>query len=68
MSNKGTIFISGSSSGIGFHLAKEFSNLGYKLILNGRKLSKLKTAAKKIKNCDYILGDLSNKKKNCKHN
>lgn len=63
MPKKEIIFISGSSSGIGFHLAKKFSLLGYRLILNGRKLIKLKTAAKKIGNCDYILGDLSDKKK-----
>ena len=62
MDNKGIIFISGSSSGIGFNLAKKFSQLGYKLILNGRNQNKLKLAAKKIKNCDYMIGDISNKR------
>lgn len=66
MVKKGVIFISGSSSGIGFHLAKKFSHLGYRLIINGRKLEKLKNAAKKIGNCDYLLGDLSDKKETIK--
>ncbi len=60
--SKKIVFISGSSSGIGFNLAKKFSLFGYKVIINGRSQKKLKNAAKKIEQCDYILGDVSNKK------
>ena len=59
---KKTIFISASSSGIGFHLAKKYKQLGYQLIINGKNKIKLKNAAFKL-NCDYFLGDLTNEKK-----
>ena len=49
---KKTIFISASSSGIGFNIAKSYLSVGYKVIINGRNLSKLKKASV-LKNCDY---------------
>ena len=55
---KPKIFISGSSSGIGFFLAKEFSKKNYKVIINGNK-RKLILASKKIKDSDYVDGDMS---------
>ena len=33
---KPKVLITGSSSGLGFYLAKEFSNRNYQVILNGR--------------------------------
>ena len=59
---KKTIFISASSSGIGFNIAKSYLSVGYKVIINGRNLSKLKKASLALKNCDYYCGDLSEEK------
>lgn len=56
---KPKIFITGSSSGIGFFLAKEFSKKNYKVIINGRNKRKLILASKKIKDSDYVDGDMS---------
>tara|TARA_B100001175_G_C19497746_1_gene636315 strand:- start:1344 stop:2081 length:738 start_codon:yes stop_codon:yes gene_type:complete len=53
------ILITGSSSGIGFFLAKEFSKKNYRVIINGRNKKKLSQALKKIKNSDSIEGDMS---------
>ena len=56
------IFVSGSSKGIGFSIAKHLANRNnFKVIINGRNIKSLKKAAKSIKNCSYILGDVSNK-------
>ena len=60
--NKKTVFISGSSSGIGYHLAKEYKSIGYNVIINGKKISKLIKASNKLGRCDYFLGDLTDKK------
>ncbi len=65
MKKNKTIFISGSSSGIGYYLAKEYMQLGYKVIINGKNLKKLKKSSHSLNNCDYLLGDLS-KDKNIK--
>tara|TARA_B100000902_G_C27090027_1_gene803351 strand:- start:84 stop:818 length:735 start_codon:yes stop_codon:yes gene_type:complete len=62
MNKKKTIFISGSSSGIGFLLAEKYKTLGYNLIINGTSQSKLKKASS-ILECDYFLGDLTDQKK-----
>ncbi len=62
MLKKKTIFISASSSGIGYHLAAKYKLLGYNLIINGTSKSKLKKASSNLK-CDYFLGDLTNQKK-----
>ena len=53
-------FITGSSSGIGFSIAKKLSNLGCKCILNGSNKNKLIKAKKKILNSEYIVGDVTN--------
>ena len=58
-----TVFISASSSGIGYHLAKDFISLGHKVIINGKNFSKLKKASDSLGKCDYFLGDLTNEKK-----
>lgn len=57
---KKNIFISGSSSGIGFYIAKKLSeNKNNEIIINGRKIKNLIKASKKIKGCRYILGDVT---------
>ena len=61
--NKKTIFISGSSSGIGYHLAKKYKSIGYNIIINGKNISRLKQASISLGKCDYLLGDLTDKKK-----
>jgi NAD(P)-dependent dehydrogenase (short-subunit alcohol dehydrogenase family) len=62
MYKKKTVFISASSSGIGFHLAEKYKAFGYNVIINGTNRLKLKKASS-ILNCDYFLGDLANIKK-----
>ena len=62
MTKKKTIFISASSSGIGYLLAEKYKSLGYNLIINGTNKSKLKRASLTL-NCDYFLGDLTDQKK-----
>ncbi len=57
--DKPKILITGSSSGIGFFLAKEFSKKNYQVIINGRNKKKLILASKLIENSDYVLGDMS---------
>ena len=56
---KPKVLITGSSSGIGYFLAKEFSKINYQVIINGRNKRKLDLAKKNINNCDYILGDMT---------
>ena len=63
MHKKKTIFISASSSGIGYYLAKGYKSLGYNVIINGKNLSKLKKASVSLDKCNYFLGDLTDKKK-----
>ena len=63
MHKKKTIFISASSSGIGYHLAKKYISVGYDVIINGRNESKLKKASESLGKCKYFLGDLTDKKK-----
>jgi short-subunit dehydrogenase involved in D-alanine esterification of teichoic acids len=46
MNKKKTVFISASSSGIGYYLAKKYKSLDYNLIINGTNKSKLKKASK----------------------
>jgi len=62
MSKKKTVFISASSSGIGYYLAKKYKNLDYNVVINGTNKSKLKEVSSKLV-CDYFLGDLTQEKK-----
>ena len=48
-SSKPKVLITGSTSGIGYFLAKGFSNNNYKVILNGRSKKKTKLSIKKCK-------------------
>ena len=56
------IFITGSSSGIGFGLAKNFLDGGSNVIINSKNKTKLKLASKKLNNCNYYQSDLTKKK------
>ena len=61
--NKKKIFITGSSSGIGLHLAKKLSlDKKNEIIINSRNLIKLTKAKKIISDCEYIKGDVSDYK------
>jgi len=62
MTKKKIIFITGSSSGIGFELAKKFLDLGLDVIINSNNIKNLKKASKFLNNCKYLLGDLTKKK------
>ena len=62
MTIKKIILITGSSSGIGFELAKKFLDLGLDVIINSNNIKSLKKASKLLNNCKYFLGDLTNKK------
>ncbi len=51
--------VTGASSGLGFHIAKELKMRGYDLILISRNEEKLKTAAEMLKSSIYYPIDLS---------
>lgn len=58
--NGNTILITGGSAGIGFELAKQFSQLGNKVLITGRNADKLKQAAAQLENVIPIAGDVTN--------
>ena len=66
MKKNKVVFISGSSSGLGFELAKFFSKENYIVVMNGRNKKKLLNASKKIINSYPLVGDLSSQN-NCKN-
>lgn len=53
--------ITGGGSGIGFHIAKTFSENGAEVILVGRNEDKLKKSAEALNNASYIVADVSNR-------
>jgi uncharacterized oxidoreductase len=54
------VLITGGGSGIGFQIAKLFSEKGNTVIITGRNESRLKQAAAELRNVDYFVADLSN--------
>ncbi len=54
-----TIFITGSSSGIGFGLAKRFLEANNRVIICSKNIKKLKLASKNLDNCFYVQADLT---------
>lgn len=56
---KKNVFITGSSSGIGFGLAKKYLDQGYEVIICSKNIKKLKSASKILNNCFYVQADLS---------
>lgn len=57
--NGNTILITGGSAGIGFELAKQFSQLGNKVLITGRNEEKLKQAASQLEHVVPITGDVT---------
>lgn len=57
--NGNTVLITGGSAGIGFELAKQFSQLGNKVLITGRNADKLKQAADQLENVIPIAGDVT---------
>ena len=53
-----TILVTGGSSGIGFEIAKKCADCGAKVIITGRNMGKLESAAKKIDGCQYLVWDI----------
>ena len=47
--NKKTLVITGSSDGIGYHLAKTFLEMGHQVVINGRNETKLKDRFNSLK-------------------
>ena len=58
--NNKKVLVTGSSSGIGLEIAKDFSKAGSFVALNGRDTYKLKKAAKNIYNSKIVQGDVEN--------
>ena len=56
---KKTVFITGSSAGIGFGIAKNFLDRGYEVIICSRNNKKLKKASKLLKNCFFVKTNLT---------
>ena len=56
---KKKIFITGSSSGIGYQIASKFVNLGFEVIINSKNKYRLAKASKSLNNCDYFVADLT---------
>jgi len=56
--DNGTVFVSGSSGGIGFAIAREFVHKGWTVIINGRNADSLKKEAENIGVMAYA-GDLT---------
>tara|TARA_B100001093_G_scaffold516109_1_gene594119 strand:+ start:793 stop:1536 length:744 start_codon:yes stop_codon:yes gene_type:complete len=59
---KKSAFITGSSSGIGFGLAKKFLDRGYEVIICSNNIKKLKKSSKALNDCFYIKADLTSEK------
>ncbi|HTI93155.1 MAG TPA: SDR family NAD(P)-dependent oxidoreductase [Puia sp.] len=57
-----TILVTGGGSGIGFQIAKLFSEKGNRVIITGRNEEKLKEAAIKLKNVNYLAADVTKEK------
>ena len=56
-----TILITGGSAGIGFEIAKAFSEKGNNVIITGRNEARLTSAAAKLKNTTGIVSDVADK-------
>src|ERR1700748_2880615 len=54
-----TVLITGGGSGIGFEIARSFSEKGNKVIIVGRNEARLQDAASRLKNVDYFAADIT---------
>ena len=57
---KKIVFISGSSTGIGYGIAKKFLQSGFQVIINSNNKKKLANAAKTLNDCHYFVADITN--------
>src|ERR1700748_1548285 len=57
-----TVLITGGSAGIGFEIAKLFSDKGHKIIVTGRNKERLDSAASQLRNVTAIVCDVTNDK------
>ena len=55
-----TILITGGSAGIGFEMAKQFSETGNQVIITGRNQERMAKAISQLKNTSAIVSDVSN--------
>lgn len=55
-----TILITGGSAGIGFEIAKLFSQTGNRVIITGRNKERMDKAAGKLKNATDMVSDITN--------
>ena len=52
------VLVSGSSRGIGFHIAGEFIEAGANVVINSRDSAGLRRASRALGNCGFVVGDL----------
>ena len=57
--SKNSILITGGSAGIGFEIAKSFSEKGNRVLITGRNKEKLEKAASGLRNTTGIVSDVS---------
>jgi uncharacterized oxidoreductase len=57
-----TVLITGGSAGIGFEIARAFSDLGNKVVITGRNEERLFKAATRLKNATAIVSDVSDER------
>ena len=57
-----TVFVTGSSSGIGFNICKKLFKNNFDVILNGNNIDKLKKSSKSLGKSKYYLGDITDLK------
>lgn len=57
-----TVLVTGGSAGIGFEIARLFSEKGNQVIITGRNKERLQTAAAQLKNVTAIVSDVADEK------
>ena len=66
LSNKKVAFITGSSRGLGYEIAKKLLKENFLVIINSNNLKSLKKSSNYSKNLHFINGDIRTKKENSK--
>ena len=57
---KKIVLVTGSTSGIGFHIAKLFYEKKFQVVINGKNKKKLNKIKKQMPECFPVLGDMTN--------